>query len=260
MVEESKHFYNYQTLVCAEHGEYLSATYSLKGESRVTGCPACASIKQESDTKKLLKDNEQKNQLATIKAVINRAAIPPSFAHCTFENYAIYAGDEQNKVVNNLRYFAENFDLAKTKNIHGILTGSTGTGKTHLSAAVINELIKRGYTAVFATMSDITNTIATTFTDRKQSKQSVISRFIDIDLLIIDEAAVTNSNFELGEIFHIINKRYELKRPTLLITNIIDDLKLKLGHRIISRMQQGKFIQVFNWDDYRLKDSNNSGV
>jgi hypothetical protein len=45
-----------------------------------------------------------------------------------------------------------------------------------------------------------------------------------------------------------------LKHPTLVITNIINDLKEKLGHRIVSRMQQGKFIQIFNWEDFRLKD------
>ncbi len=260
IVGESKHFYNYQKLVCTEHGEFISATYTLKGESRATSCPVCSSIKKDDDTKKQLKSLEQQNQLATIKAVINRAAIPPSFEHCTFDNYVIYAGETQAKVVNNLRYFAENFAQVKTKNIHGILTGSTGTGKTHLAAAIINVLIDRGYTAVFATMSDIVNTIQSTFANKTQSKQSVIKRFIDIDLLIIDEAAVTNRDFDRNEIFDIINTRYHLKHPTLLITNIIDDLKLKLGHRVISRMQQGKFVQVFNWDDYRLKSSNHSGV
>ena len=259
-VGESKHFYNYQTLVCEEHGEFMSATFTLKGESRATSCPVCVSHKRDYDYIKQRKEQEQENQLAAIKAVINRAAIPPSFEHCTFDNYVIYAGETQARVVNNLRSFAENFAQVKTKNIHGILTGSTGTGKTHLAAAIINELINRGYTAVFATMSDIVNTIQSTFANKAQSKQSVIKRFIDIDLLIIDEGAVTNRDFDRNEIFDIINTRYNLKHPTLLITNIIDDLKTKLGDRVISRMQQGKFVQVFNWDDYRLKISNHSGV
>ena len=41
IVGESKHFYDYQTLVCEEHGEFMSATFTLKGESRATSCPVC---------------------------------------------------------------------------------------------------------------------------------------------------------------------------------------------------------------------------
>lgn len=254
-IVESKSFSNLQTLNCFEHGEYVSATFTLRGETRATSCPVCMVIKKEQDTQRDLQNIEKEGQLAAIKAVINRAAIPPAFAHCTFDNYVLYAGEEQAKIVNNLRYFAENFNKAKESNIHGILAGSTGTGKTHLSAAVINELIKKGYTAVFATMSDITNTIKSSFADKTQSKQAIIKRFVDIDLLVIDEAAITNKDFDRNEIFDIINARYALKHPTLVITNIINDLKEKLGHRIVSRMQQGKFIQIFNWEDFRLKDT-----
>lgn len=253
IVADSKSFSNLKTLTCLEHGEYVSATFVLHGKPLATSCPVCVAIKSEQDAIKTLKDIEREGQLAAIKAVINRAAIPPAFAQCTFENYMIYAGKAQATVVQNLRYFAENFAAAKEKNIHGILTGSTGTGKTHLSAAVINELIKKGYTAVFATMSEITNAIKSSFNDKTQSKQAIIKRFVEIDLLVIDEAAITNKDFDRDEIFDIINQRYALKHPTLVITNIIDDLKTKLGYRIVSRMQQGKFIQIFNWDDFRTK-------
>lgn len=251
---------NCQTLNCLEHGEYVSTIFILRGETRATSCPVCISIRAEQDTQQTLRSGQQERQLAAIKAVINRAAIPPAFEHCTFDNYVIYAGEAQAKVVDNLRYFVKNFNKAKSGNVHGILTGSTGTGKTHLSAAIINELIKKGYTAVFATMSDITNTIKSSFTDKTQSKQAIIKRFVDIDLLVIDEAAITNKDFDRNEIFEIINARYSLKHPTLVITNVIDDLKVKLGHRIVSRMQAGKFVQIFNWEDFRLKDIKPLGV
>lgn len=246
-------FFDNQKRYCDQHGEYDSASYLLKGIKHTISCPICVQIKIDHDDKAQHLQLQKENQLAAIRAVINRAAIPPAFQSCTFDNYQIYAGDNQLKVMNNLRYFADNFAEAKVKNINGILAGSTGTGKTHLAAAIINVLINKGYTAVFATMSDITNIIKSSFNDKTKSKQSIIKQFVDIDLLIIDEAGISDKNFDRDEIFDIINRRYSLKHPTLLITNIIDELKTKIGHRVVSRMQQGKFIQIFNWEDFRTR-------
>ena len=74
IVGESKHFYNYQTLVCEEHGEFMSATFTLKGESRATSCPVCVSHKRDHDYKKQLKEQadlllkeEEKNKLNSNK-------------------------------------------------------------------------------------------------------------------------------------------------------------------------------------------------
>lgn len=249
-----KGFFNPQIANCDEHGEFTTYSYYFRDGLCQTRCPICRKIKSNQEHHQTLAELKKENQLAAIRSVINRAAVPPAFQHCTFDNYEIYAGESQQKVFNNLRYFAQNFKRAQENNVHGILTGATGTGKTHLASAVINELINNGYTAVFATMSDITNSLKSAFTDKGKSKKSIADQFVDIDLLIIDEAGISNSNFDRDEIFDIINRRYSLKRPTLLITNIIDDLKKVLGHRIVSRVQQGKFIQVFNWDDYRVKE------
>lgn len=242
--------------ICNLHGEYDSVVvvYNELGITHTTKCRVCNDILTKQKEAEQNKLREQKERTAIIRAVLNRAAIPPAFTECTFDNYEIYLGGNQQQIFNNLRYFAENFENAKSKNIHGILTGSTGTGKTHLSIAIINELIKKGYTAVFATMSEITDLIKSSFNEKNISTKSIIDRFAAIDFLVIDETAISDKNFDKDEIFKIINLRYSLKHPTLVITNVIDELKNKLGHRSMSRLQQGKFVQVFNWEDYRTRN------
>lgn len=242
-----------QIAICGTHGEFEQVSFIFRGELRHTSCPICLTLKTEKENLQKLKEQKKNDQLATIRAVVNRAAIPPAFENCTFDNYEIYAGESQQKIVNNLKAFAKRFNDAKSANVSGILIGPTGTGKTHLASAVINELIKNGFTAVFVTMSDITNRLRATFNDKNKSKEEVIQQFVDIDLLVIDEAGISPSNFDRNEIFDIINRRYSLKRPVLVTTNLLADLKNTVGDRVYSRLQQGKFVQVLNWEDYRTR-------
>lgn len=57
------------------------------------------------------------------------------FMNCTFENYRVNANNKQ--ALNEVKDFAENFDKYLEKGNNLILCGGVGTGKTHLSYALM---------------------------------------------------------------------------------------------------------------------------
>jgi DNA replication protein DnaC len=85
-----------------------------------------------------------------------------------------------------------------------------------------------------------------------------LEKYMEADLLILDDlGAEKTTEFVEGEIYNIINYRYNNKLPTIITSNINwNDLESKYpmnGKRIASRISEmcGSF--NLNGKDYRLK-------
>jgi DNA replication protein DnaC len=240
---------------CDKHGEYTSSLIVGYGREQWTQCYTCVRERDNEIVKQQQLKDLAESKFNRMKSIINRAAIPEAFQHCTFDNYVI-SSDEQGKTHFQCKYFAENFNDAMRKNIQGLLVGGVGTGKSHLACAIASTVIKSGYTAVFITMNEIKLAIKECFKrESDKTELSIMNDFTKIDLLIIDEAAINVTEFECEVMFNIINKRYSNNKPTLVLTNEIDKLKEKLGDRTMSRLMSSGFIQYFTWGDFRLKQT-----
>ena len=123
-----------------------------------------------------------------------------------------------------------------------IITGTVGVGKTHLAAAIINEIIKpdNSVNAIYITFSDMIRHIRSAWRDRSVSETYVIEKYSTVSLLIIDEIGVQyGSDSEMVQMFEVMNKRYGEMLPTVLISNLqMDELCRLLGDRIIDRMRE----------------------
>jgi DNA replication protein DnaC len=244
---------------CATHGDFIG--YQSKWKDRIikSGCPKCFSLEQ-----KELYAEEQKKLFAgyrkdfkSLENIISRASIPLGFQECTFENYKldeIEHKDQQKHVFNACKFFASNFKLMIENNTHGIFVGYTGCGKSHLACAIIKEVMQQGYSGYFVTLSEIVTSITGTWNKFSNlTEAQIIRKLVDLDLLIIDECGVLAKDFDTSKLFDILNFRYSNKRPTILLTNSLEDARHKIGDRVISRIEEGDFIQNFNWTDYRKK-------
>ena len=144
-----------------------------------------------------------------------------------------------------------------------IMSGTVGTGKTHLASAALTTWSdrKKG-SGLYTTAARMIRTIKSTWNARGD-EQAAIDTFVNAKLLVIDEIGATfGSDTERMLLSEIISDRYNYEHPTILITNLAakalagDADKGVPGvfdERAIDRMRQGGKLVVFNWESWRKK-------
>lgn len=128
-----------------------------------------------------------------------------------------------------------------------ILCGNPGTGKTHLTSALIQHTDKHGRDVLKRNAADIFRSLKATWSkDSEESERGLLEFAGSLDLLVIDEAGTQHgSDTERLFMFEIINRRYENCLPTVLISNLsIERLREEVGERVIDRLREdgGKFL------------------
>ena len=102
--------------------------------------------------------------------------------------------------------------------------GDSGTGKTHLTACMCNELMSQMHQCLFTNFFEISKLIKSTWNGNTDS-EVVIRRICEVDFLFLDDLGtemVTKNgedNWLQGQVFDIINKRYNNKKPTIFSSN-----------------------------------------
>ena len=100
------------------------------------------------------------------------------------------------------------------------ITGEPGTGKTHLAAAVANDLIRQGKPVICMTMIDMLLRIRQTFKDSGAEEHEILQLYKTVPLLVIDDIGKENpTDWAISTIYSIINGRYEAMMPTIVTTN-----------------------------------------
>lgn len=124
--------------------------------------------------------------------------------------------------------FKQASDYANSEKLFGIsrncllFVGGTGTGKTHLAAAIANNLVERGIQARFGTFQNHLDEI------RKEFDQSGQKHYLDdikgVPMLVIDDLGKERkTDWTQSILYDVINYRYEHMLPTVITTNLTTD-------------------------------------
>lgn len=206
------------------------------------------------------KETLMKKKQEKILQLLEKSGLGKRFAKRTFETFR--KNDLTPQLLNAYKKayeFVRNFPQVEK----GLLfTGPVGTGKTHLAAAIANELINKLYSVVFGNVTDIVTLIKSTYrADSELSEAEVIKMFTeDTDLLIIDDLGKENiSEYTSTILYQIINRLYENEKPIIVTTNFGSaTLRRKFGEKgnaIVSRLaEMCEFIKVVG-EDWRLKNA-----
>ena len=171
---------------------------------------------------------------------------------------------ENKKAFQSARQYAEKFDIYKEKGIGLMMSGTKGTGKTHLAAAITIELINQGTPVIMNTMIGLLSKIKGAYDGEiKETENSLIDLYSAVDLLVIDDLGKERpSEWVLEKLYTIINTRYDNLLPIVVTTNYdIDRLRDRLTVKnnaetagaIVSRLNEMCVGIEMNWEDWRLK-------
>lgn len=126
--------------------------------------------------------------------------------------------------MNRCMQYCDDADNALKKGEGLYIYGSSGTGKTHLTACICNELTAQQKHCLFTNFFEISKAIRNTY-NNKESDSLLIKKICDIDFLFIDDIGTERlrsngeDNWLQEQVFDIVNKRYNNMKPIIYTSN-----------------------------------------
>lgn len=115
------------------------------------------------------------------------------------------------------------------------LTGASGTGKTHLAAAIGNRCMERGQPVLFALVPDLLDHLRAAFNpDHEVSYDELVDQVKNIPVLVLDDLGTQRSTpWAEEKLLQVFNHRYAAGLPTVITTNVA---LAQLDERMQSRL------------------------
>ena len=186
-----------------------------------------------------------------VSRLLSASGIPESFLKCSFGNFTTEGLKPDIRVAKGVA--RECSEDGTWLLLHG---KATGTGKTHLAAALLKAQITRGRSGVFVNARDLSATLHQAIATREVETR--MRRFKSPQCLVIDDIGVQNDGEWLGrQLYEIVNERYEQRRQTVVTSNARNMTELSAmcgscGDRIVSRLTELAHTLEIHADDYRL--------
>lgn len=117
-----------------------------------------------------------------------------------------------------------------------ILTGTYGSGKTHLAAAIGNERLAQGDVVLFITAPDLLDHLRSTFGPSSEvGYDEQFERIRSAQLLILDDLGAENPSPWAGEkLYQLLNHRHSRRLPTVITTNVdLDSIEGRIRSRML---------------------------
>lgn len=125
-----------------------------------------------------------------------------------------------------------------------LLLGKTGTGKTYTAMSLINNAIAINKTCFYIQFYSLTNL--------QIKEYELFKRCKGVDLLVIDEFGINDSDFKSNMLFEIVNERYNNMLPTVIISNLsLPRIKELASDALLSRLREDYILIQFTGNDLR---------
>ena len=189
------------------------------------------------------------------------------YKNATFESSQTGINSSFDRAFKRCRKYCEIHEIT-IKNGYGIyLFGDKGTGKTHLTACMANDLMSKCVPVLFTNLFEISKAVKSTFgRETGQTEQALIDKFSNIDVLFFDDLGTeiftknSNDTWLQGLLFDLINKRYNCKKATIFSSNYsLNDLINKRGiaEKTVDRISEMTSGAVMKIEGISLRNTKN---
>lgn len=207
------------------------------------------------------------NNLQDMKSsLLASLEIPREHINASFDNWSVMGDNELRARLDRIISFAKQYAIDYKKGAPNLLlTGNTGTGKTKLASLIANDIVRHRYharmTVAFKRSSQIQKEVKATW-DKNASDDEVayLERLGRATVLIVDEVGEADTGFTdkytdkaREQLSAIIDRRYQLRLPTIITTNMTaDEFYHYMGDRASDRLNQNMVNIPCVWPSYRM--------
>ena len=176
----------------------------------------------------------------------------------TFDNFSLDFYNRQNgermqmeEILNGCKRYANDFPNDSSAGL--LFIGGTGLGKTHLSAAVANQVASKGYSVIYESAQQIFDTCDAVRFNRMDISER--TKYENCSLLIIDDlGAECITQYSVSAITSLIDLRIVNGRPTIISTNLNHaSIRKTYGERLSSRLMGEFRVRQFAGKDIRMQ-------
>lgn len=180
------------------------------------------------------------------------------YANCGFTNFEI--GNDKDTAarktaLETVKKYAVDIQEHRRNGTNLILIGGCGTGKDHLTTAVMRHAIQLGFDVAFTRGSSLAEKMIQAGTGGDRLDE----RFVRSDLLAISDfepkGKETASAMVLAGYLELIDERYRRMRPTIISSNILDRMSMAkaIGMRVVDRLLDGGILVRMEWESARKR-------
>ena len=193
--------------------------------------------------------------------LLEAAHIPRRYARCTLANYRPAPGQgTQLQAFNHAFKLVDEYPAAE----RGLLfIGPVGTGKTHLAAAILRGLMRKGVPCLFYDFGALLKEIQNSYSTIPQASElRVLAPVYGTKVLVLDELGASKpTDWVRDTMMQVIGTRYNERRLTIFTTNYPDarrqpseeTLEDRVSVRLRSRLDEMCKTVIIEGEDYRRK-------
>ena len=165
--------------------------------------------------------------------------------------------ESMEKVLKICRDYAQNFGRYYFNNL--LLSGSTGLGKTFLSACIARTVSENGFSVVYDTAGEVfarfeAQKFSRDEEDAREAREDT-RRYLRCDLLILDDlGSELTTPFVQSALYQLVNSRLTAEKRTVISSNLtMDDVRGRYSPQIASRLEGEYRVLPFFGEDIRLQ-------
>ena len=172
------------------------------------------------DLRFVLKDNEaipcSCKSVREAEEILLNSGISEEFRKKTFDNFDYSYNMEVCEAFSKAKEYAKSFDKDSKSNKSIMFVGQVGSGKTHLSMAIANSLMKEGVGVMYMSYREEIIRLKQNIMDEEYYRRCM-DRFKRAKVLLIDDLFKGSiSGSDVNIVFEIINFRYLNNLPVIV--------------------------------------------